>query len=230
MKGNRYTAFFGFWVYFPSRFIRLISHFRFKKIENWRYSFHSIWIWPIELIVLVFDLMGFPDFIMQVRLLVNKEIRSLTKEEIKIIDDFYGVIPFTQQVWMNPRDFFKFRRFAYAFVFHNSINYHKSISVPVMIHEFMHVIQYHLVGSVYIVRALFAQRSTEGYNYGTPMTIYNDMMIGKKIWDYNYEQQAQIMQDYYELSRSGSTIPIVLEAGYESLLLNVKDEVMKLKF
>ena len=228
MNGNRYTAFLGFWVNFPARFIRLIFHFKLRKMDDWRYSIHSIWIWPIELIVLIFDLMGFPDFIMQIRLLVNKDMRKLTSEEINIIHDFYGVVPFTHKIWMNPRDVFKFRRFAYAFVFHNSINYHLVITVPVLIHEFMHVIQYHLVGSVYIVRALFAQRSIEGYNYGSPMTIYNNMMVGKKIWDYNYEQQAQIMQDYYEISRSGSSIPIVIEAGYESLLLNVKEEVMKL--
>ena len=57
-----------------------------------------------------------------------------------------------------------------------------------LIHELTHIAQMERVGSRYLVEAFYAQ-ATEGYNY-TP---------GEKphLCDYNREQQASIVADYY---------------------------------
>ncbi|MCQ1535861.1 hypothetical protein FTO70_09255 [Methanosarcina sp. KYL-1] len=64
-----------------------------------------------------------------------------------------------------------------------------------LIHELTHVLQMEHAGSQYLVEAIHAQ-ATEGYGY-TP---------GAKphFRDYNREQQASIVADYYIKLRSGS--------------------------
>jgi hypothetical protein len=57
--------------------------------------------------------------------------------------------------------------------------------------------QYQQVGSRYIPRALYAQRTREGYNYGGVMALER-----AKGWaDFNYEQQAEIVADYFCLQQ-----------------------------
>ncbi len=60
-----------------------------------------------------------------------------------------------------------------------------------LIHELAHVSQMVDVGIQYLVEALVAQ-NTEGYNYGN----VNDLE-GKKLSEFNREQQAEIASDFY---------------------------------
>ena len=68
-----------------------------------------------------------------------------------------------------------------------------------LIHELAHVIQMEQVGIQYIFEALIAQ-FTEGYDYG----IHSEL-LGKKLSDFNREQQAEIAAHYYDDSLYGST-------------------------
>jgi len=61
-----------------------------------------------------------------------------------------------------------------------------------LIHELAHVSQMEHAGLQYIVEALVAQY-TGGYNYGGP-----GALPGKKLGDFNREQQAEIAADYYD--------------------------------
>ena len=226
---SRYTVITGFWLKFPCRFMRLMKHFFSYKKESGSHFLHTIWIWPLELVLLCFDLLGLPDLWLQIQVLLFREIRLLNQYERKIITDFYGENGFLDEVWMNPRDLFGFKRFALAFVLHNTINYDRTISDGVLIHEFMHVIQYQKVGSPYILRALLAQNSKAGYQYGGPEQLYHNMIRGQSLWSYNYEQQAQIMQDYYKLkSKASGSLPVMELSSYELLLRELKDEILKL--
>ncbi|NNF35590.1 MAG: hypothetical protein HKN68_15900 [Saprospiraceae bacterium] len=186
------------------------------------------WLWPVELILLIFDIMGLPDFIMQARLITRSGIRTLSDREKQLISDVYGELSFLDNVWMNSSDMFKFRKFAHAFVFHDSINFHNSITDSVIIHEIMHVIQYHLVGSVYITRALKAQKSLEGYQYGGPEVLYHNMLSGKSIWQYNYEQQAQIMQDLFDMEGTMSSTTDISLTSYRMLLNEVRATLLNI--
>ncbi len=60
-----------------------------------------------------------------------------------------------------------------------------------LIHELAHISQMEDVGIQYLVEALVAQ-NTSGYNYGNA----NDLE-GKKLSDFNREQQAEIASDFY---------------------------------
>ncbi len=59
------------------------------------------------------------------------------------------------------------------------------------------------MGSVYIPRALRAQFSTEGYDYGGLANLLLAVRSGKKLDDFNLEQQGDILADYYRLKSGG---------------------------
>jgi hypothetical protein len=62
-----------------------------------------------------------------------------------------------------------------------------------LIHELTHVWQYEIMGLLYIPRALYAQHFTKGkYNYGGHKNIIN-----KRLSEFNLEQQAEIVKDFY---------------------------------
>jgi hypothetical protein len=68
-----------------------------------------------------------------------------------------------------------------------------------LIHELAHVSQMENTGIQYIVEALVAQY-TGGYNYGG-----TGALSGKKLQDFNREQQAEIAADYYAYVLYGHT-------------------------
>jgi len=60
-----------------------------------------------------------------------------------------------------------------------------------LIHELVHVAQMETVGTQYIGEALYAQW-TSGYDYGG-----GEALVGKRLRDFNREQQGDIIQDAY---------------------------------
>lgn len=68
-----------------------------------------------------------------------------------------------------------------------------------LIHELAHVYQMNQSGIQYIVEALVAQ-NTGGYHYGGSRAL-----SGKKLADFNLEQQAEIAADYYSKVVYGHT-------------------------
>ena len=69
----------------------------------------------------------------------------------------------------------------------------------ILIHEMTHVWQYEKMGSVYIPRALEAQRSIMGYNYGGVEILKDCQEKGKSFLSFNLEQQGVIISDYYRI-------------------------------
>jgi hypothetical protein len=83
----------------------------------------------------------------------------------------------------------------------------KEVDKPTLVHESTHIWQNLQVGPLYMIEALEAQESKEGYNYG-----FDDSKQGKRRGDgadtsldnaggnfnsFNREQQAEIIQHYY---------------------------------
>jgi hypothetical protein len=74
---------------------------------------------------------------------------------------------------------------------------HARENLDILIHELVHVYQYERIGSVYGVESLYAQR-TSGYDYGGREGLRQAQAEGKHFCTFNREQQAQIVQDYYD--------------------------------
>jgi hypothetical protein len=73
--------------------------------------------------------------------------------------------------------------------------YHQRSNVEIVVHEIIHVYQYERAGSRYFAEALLGQQE-EGYGYGGPDGLTAAAASGKRMADFNREQQAQIAQDY----------------------------------
>ncbi len=94
-----------------------------------------------------------------------------------------------------------------AFVAFHTINLpsrgaHRRENLDILLHELVHVLQYERAGSRYFAEALLAQHE-EGYGYGGPGGLLLARAQGKRLRDFNREQQAQIVQDYYTYLRRG---------------------------
>ena len=70
--------------------------------------------------------------------------------------------------------------------------------------ELVHIWQYERFGSVYIYYALMAQKSLMGYNYGGASALSDAINTGKQLKDFNFEQQGDIIEDYYRIKNGYS--------------------------
>ncbi|MEM1328751.1 MAG: hypothetical protein AAGI23_22535 [Bacteroidota bacterium] len=93
------------------------------------------------------------------------------------------------------------KQYNLCYVSFNIINSWGKMSDELLIHELIHIWQYQHFGAAYIPRALWAQRTQEGYDYGGLEALLSAKASGKHFWDFNYEQQGDIIQDYFRLSQ-----------------------------
>ena len=87
------------------------------------------------------------------------------------------------------------KQWCIAYVGFHTINSYGMISDRLLIHELVHIWQYEQFGSYYIYKALLAQNSHDAYNYFVIREL--DALIAREgsILDYNFEQQASIIED-----------------------------------
>ncbi|MEM9990514.1 MAG: hypothetical protein AAF738_02055 [Bacteroidota bacterium] len=125
--------------------------------------------------------------------------RLLTTQEIALARSVFGDSINYDQVRIDEQARIGTRRYNLCYVSFNTINSWGALSDELLIHELMHVWQYQHFGAVYIPRALAAQRSKEGYNYGGVEALWQAIHTKRNLWDFNYEQQGDIVADYFRL-------------------------------
>ena len=81
-------------------------------------------------------------------------------------------------------------------------------NLPLLIHELTHVFQYHHAGSRYLGEAIYYLVTTQRdcYRYGGAIGLQSSWQQGKKLCQFNREQQAQIIQDYFEKMQAGQDV------------------------
>lgn len=107
------------------------------------------------------------------------------------------------------------------YVSFNTINAWGPLTDHTLIHELTHVWQYQHMGAIYMPRAIHAQGTPEGYNYGGIAELRKRQKAGQGISSFNLEQQGEITGDYYVAKTSGSTIAADL-ATYEHFIKDVR--------
>lgn len=171
------------------------SSYRYKpeRIKGaWGYYVMDLFCYLMEVFCIpIFFILGHYVFLDKSRL------RSLTPEEKVLVRSVFGDQIDVSYVLLNPAMSMRVRKFAYAYVTLNMVHFDQSISDSILLHEMMHVYQYQRYGVVYAFRALAAQRSEEKYDYGGAMGLFDAMVQGKRLDEFNFEQQAQIVEDYY---------------------------------
>lgn len=153
-----------------------------------------------------FDIVGGPELI-QIVIRTFSETRALSNDEIGAVQAVLGpkAIRFRDvRIASGGLLLPIFRRNGNrAFATWHTINLpaSKTSDVSLMVHELTHVYQYERVGSPYIGQGLWAQykHKRHAYHYGESEGLLAGRAAGKRLCDYNREQQCQIAQDFFTL-------------------------------
>ena len=96
---------------------------------------------------------------------------------------------------------------------------HTRANRAILVHELTHVYQYEQVGSRYLGEAIYMLIKTKRdcYNYDGVEGLRQACAVGTRYRDYNREQQAQIVQDYFWRGENGQDV-----TAYEPFMADVR--------
>jgi len=167
------------------------------------------------------DLFAFPDIMDLLWRIIKSNTRNLTPIEKKEASSVFGdsinyskvlIDEYSLIAWLGAKIN---RRSGMGVTTFHTINFNQKIRIAAgssdmkwLIHELTHIAQMEHAGSQYLVEAFHAQ-VTEGYGY----------VPGEKphLRDYNREQQASIVADYYIKRTSGAST-----AAYERYIAELR--------
>lgn len=177
----------------PSRLWRLVLWTLWIKSPGGKHAFYR---WAVGWMLLISDLTPFALFYGTIFDFVKRKSRPLNDEDIQEAKAIFGQSIPWQLVSLDPDSMPARKNVTMAYVSFYTINYFNQLPYPLLIHELVHIWQYERVGSAYISEALWAQHWGGGYNYGglEPLLKYTE---GKGFKAFNFEQQADIIEDYY---------------------------------
>jgi hypothetical protein len=198
---------------FPERLLRWGQHTRRGQVLQLA--------WWVDGGVLLADLLGVAIFYEIGTWLTKWNLRPLTAGEIRVLTAVFGATIDYRRVRIDERAHLGPRQYPICYVSFYSINSWGPMTLATLVHEAVHIWQYERVGAAYIPRALRAQHSPAGYDYGGGAAVSR----ARSLWAFNYEQQADIVADYWCLStgnptrwlRPGEAAPAQL-AAFEKLL------------
>lgn len=186
-------------------FNRLLLGFQLLPVRLKRFFVHlGRWCpwrgsWWAECFFLLADVLLVPDVYEAFSNTLAARTRSLTQPERRLLASIYGpslpysMIRIDEHARIGPP------QGAFCYVSFHTINSWGPMPPDTLVHEAMHVWQYRRVGAVYIPRALAAQRTEMGYNYGGP----DKLGAFPELGFFNYEQQADIIADAFRLREGG---------------------------
>jgi hypothetical protein len=182
---------------YPYRLLRLFSIFGIHQKRIFRLHQHANQTLKTRFLDFFFvlaDLFFVFDIYELIAGFSKPNIRSLTAHERQIARSVFGENIDYDLVLLDEKARIVTRDKGVAYVSANTINSWGSLSNALMIHELVHVWQYQRFGAVYIPRALRAQQE-EGYDYGG----LDKLLQEPDFYNYNPEQQGDIIADYYRL-------------------------------
>lgn len=200
----------------PTRLWRFGYHifrgftFQLSRKEYWKDEASKssrasvVLLWFAELFVLFLEIFGVGELYETITDFVKTKTRPLHDWEIKMAKTVYGnsidyqLVRIDETAWAGPK------QFHFCYVSFNLINCWKKMANHILIHELMHIWQYQKMGAIYMVRALIAQHTHMGYNYGGVEEICKKLANGEQISDFNFEQQADVVADCFLLQNGFS--------------------------
>ena len=168
-----------------------------QKAENKLH--HRLAIWWYSLFIYSVECFGIGELYETLQDIVKFNTRPLSNREIEWAKVVYGDninyhrVRIDEWALAGPKQ----QRFCYVSFY--LINSWGKMQDSTFIHEMMHIWQYEKMGARYMLQALRAQYSEEGYNYGGIERLRLYLAEGKNLLDFNPEQQADIVTDYFLL-------------------------------
>ncbi len=185
----------------PERLVRLFRHIgsglNLFFVQNQRQTQH----WWQDFAFLVFDLVALPELYETLFDFVKWNTRPLSRLERKLAASVFGNAIRLDEVRIDDYAKFGCKKRNIVYVSYMTINSWGRIRPETFIHELVHVWQFQQMGGAYIPQALRAQRTKEGYNYGGASHLKEAMQSGRKLTDFNLEQQADLICDYFSIKK-----------------------------
>ncbi len=193
-------------VKLPSRVKRLVVHLwkGVKSLKPWSLKWWkslgkaSTWKnfgkWLGEFLIHGAEVMGVAEIAETIADFIKFNTRPLTGSEIAVAREVFGNSIDYNLVRIDEKAITaKWSNAAYV-TFH-TINHWGALSPSLLIHELTHVWQYEKMGAMYMPRAIHAQGTPEGYDYGGIPQLEANQNIGMNA--FNLEQQGDLLRDYY---------------------------------
>ena len=175
----------------PSRLRRLAAH-----LLSFCWSSFNWWL---EMAYLLLDLFGLPEIYETIIDIFKWNSRPLTAKEMTLLQPIFGKSIDYKRVRIDESAYLGPKQKHFCYVSFYTINSWGSMNDGLLIHEMVHIWQFQQMGSVYIPRALAAQHSKVGYNYGGAPKIIEWASKNGRLTDFNLEQQADIVADCWRL-------------------------------
>lgn len=179
----------------PYRVFRLLRWICWIDMPDGR---HRILRWCVGIILLFVDCIPVAPFLEWVADIIRPSVRALNQREKALLQSVFGnAIPLTR-IGITTKSRLAERKRIKAFVALHTIHSSGELPDQTLIHEAVHIWQYHVYGSVYISEAIWAQHWGGGYNYGggEQLELHAN---GKGLRAFNFEQQADIIEDYFRM-------------------------------
>lgn len=151
------------------------------------------WLW--ETLVLVLEILFVGEFYVLLNRVLKPNLRRLTPREEAVARTVFGEKIDYSRVLIDTKARIGCKKGKFAYVSFYLINSWGEMTDSHLIHELAHIWQYERIGARYMPRAIQAQRSRNGYNYGGMERLHYYANEGFKA--FNMEQQADIITDYF---------------------------------
>jgi len=193
----------------PLRVLRLLKHLwvglkslRPRRMHWWESELNSNKLsrlanWWIELMVYFLECFGLGEFYETLMDFAKFNARPLHQWEIELAKTVFGDQINYRRVRIDEYAMLGPRQIRFCYVSFNIINSWGPMLNSLLLHEMTHIWQYQNMGAVYIPRALKAQYSNAGYNYGGVSNLKAHLLKNEGIFSFNLEQQGDIVADYY---------------------------------
>lgn len=197
------------WSYFrllPKRILRIVVHARDGILNLFgngadpvEREHKRIGLWWLYLIFYLADIFGVPELYETITDIVKFNSRPLYKWEIELAKSVFGNTIDYRRVRIDEYSFAGPKQMRFCYVSFYGINSWGPMQNSILIHEITHVWQFEKLGSVYIPKALLAQQTTLGYDYGGVEALRASREKGKSFLSFNFEQQGDIISDYFRI-------------------------------
>ena len=220
----------------PERILRLLGHIM-QGINGIAHSSgHALPInrflqWWIEFGFMILDLLAIPEWYETIMDFSKWKTRPLNGRERQVAGSVFGDTLLYDRIRVDERANIACKEHGIYYVSFFTINGWGALRDDIFIHELVHVWQFQLIGSVYIPRALLAQKTQMGYSYGGISALAKARKQGLGLSFFNLEQQADIISDYYCLRnglmpRWASPIDFKSISDYEYFIEKIKAKNM----
>jgi hypothetical protein len=146
--------------------------------------------------LLFFDLIGVPELVNYVQGRLKYNARPLNSYEMSLAESIFKQSMTLAKVRIDEQSKIGTRGGKYAFVTYYYVNSLGVLSLPILIHELVHVLQFEQSGSPYAFRNMIAHLFPGTYDYGGLEKIQSIVNDPLELHGLNYEQRADIFSDY----------------------------------